>query len=401
MFLHIHTKDGHIVLPIGDDFEESKHPRAKNGEFAKTAGGGKGAQPETHKIDVASTLAQPMQIGSAAIKKLQTLVKNSHGGEEKKQLQIHLAATYLKKHQSLTKKGSANAAKAYTQFKKFPIEIQQEAQKKLGIAPAAAKEPAKPASAPVGKATTAELEKAKSKFGLPNPMDLDSIKEFNKKYTGENTPTTEEGLKEKVAAFKQIQANLENEKKEKAKKEMASLGEAATHFQQLASLEEAGAGTAKHWIDIAASKIKANGVKDITPGEAAHIVAYSSNAYAQTNKALRAGVMDEARWAHVKELNKALEKLPPYVGVTKRGAILKQSDIALYKPGMVVEERGFMSTSKSKPWNGTKFVVHGKTGRDISKLSTHPGEAEVLFRSGTRFKVVSNDGDTIELREMD
>lgn len=140
----------------------------------------------------------------------------------------------------------------------------------------------------------------------------------------------------------------------------------------------------------------------LNPVEAAQVIAYSGAYYREVNKQLRAGVMTEEQFKFAKSLNDALGKMPPYVGVTRRGTTLSNHEISLYKPGMIVEERGFMSSSKGTGFSGdVRFEIHGKTGRDIQKLSSHPGEAEVLFRAGTRFRVKSKVGTTITLEEVD
>ena len=39
--------------------------------------------------------------------------------------------------------------------------------------------------------------------------------------------------------------------------------------------------------------------------------------------------------------------------------------------------------------NGVFFVITSKTGKDVSKYSSHKEEAEVLFRPGTTFMIKS------------
>lgn len=155
--------------------------------------------------------------------------------------------------------------------------------------------------------------------------------------------------------------------------------------------------TAKDYAKTASSKLatlKSVGVDHgLTAAEAAHIVAYSGNSYIATNSQLRSGALTEATWGHVTSLNNALDKLPDHKGVVIRKAEITPSQAALYKVGMIVEERGFTSSSKSTGvWNGdTRYTITSKTGKDISRLSLSPNEQEVLFRSGTRFKVTKVD----------
>jgi hypothetical protein len=128
---------------------------------------------------------------------------------------------------------------------------------------------------------------------------------------------------------------------------------------------------------------------DLSLTDTSAIAAYSGSGYKQINKSLRAGAMHEHEWGYVNNLNSALEKLPKHVGTVFRKADVPADVLALYKPGMIIEERGFTSTSKSSSvWSGSsRYEIVSKTGRDISHLSTHPSENEVLFRSGTRFRV--------------
>ena len=54
------------------------------------------------------------------------------------------------------------------------------------------------------------------------------------------------------------------------------------------------------------------------------------------------------------------------------------------------------TTKKESPSFGGNVTmeIKGKSGRDISRLSHHSGEKEVLFPAGTRFKIVSRNEDT-------
>jgi hypothetical protein len=144
-----------------------------------------------------------------------------------------------------------------------------------------------------------------------------------------------------------------------------------------------------------------NAPAGMTAGELAHVSAYTGSAYGPVNKQLRAGVMDERTWDHTNRLNAALDKFPDHVGTVYRKATLHEN-AGLYRPGMIVEERAFTSTSKrSGTWHGaTHFEITSRTGKDVSRVSSHKGEAEVLFKSGVRFKVISNHGGRIKMEEM-
>jgi phage-related protein (TIGR01555 family) len=193
---------------------------------------------------------------------------------------------------------------------------------------------------------------------------------------------------------------------EQAKKEAADFEaslnspEAKEHYEALNGILS---GNAKAAIANAAKKLKTLGkaYEKMTPGDAAQVMAYSGSYYREVNNQLRAGIMTEEQYKFAASLNKALDTMPTYEGTTRRGATLSKEQVAMYKPGMIIEERGFTSTSTASGFGGnTRFEVKGKTGRDISKLSHYPGEAEVLFKAGTRFKVISNVDNKITLEEV-
>jgi hypothetical protein len=122
---------------------------------------------------------------------------------------------------------------------------------------------------------------------------------------------------------------------------------------------------------------------------------YTGSHYRGINEGLRDGVLTEDQWKFTKGVNRGLDKLPNYEGTVYR----KVSDpgnkiFNKYKVGTIVEERGFTSTSKRmKVWAGnTRYTIVSKTGKSVEHISPHKGsEAEVLFKSGTRFHVKKID----------
>ena len=108
-------------------------------------------------------------------------------------------------------------------------------------------------------------------------------------------------------------------------------------------------------------------------------------------------------------ISKGLKDLPKYNDIVYRGTHLSKKKFnELYLShvgGGVIEEKAFTSTSPSKdipmqflsydgiPKNHVKilFEIHGKNGRDISKISefngifTETNQKEVLFDKGTKF----------------
>jgi hypothetical protein len=288
------------------------------------------------------------------------------------------------------------------------------------------------------KATEAELKKAVKSTTLPinttAPAGVLVIKDFNDKYAGKDNLTPEQ-LNQKVQDYKDLQAVLPKltaeyeaqSKAEKAASEKKALDEAKKKIaekvaKQKAELEEqfaadptlklhyeaaealfGGKDAGASYAAAAANKVKAAGLsKYMSPADAIPIIAYSGSHYSQVNSQLRAGKMTEAQDKFRQSLNAGLDKLPSHNGTTYRKASLTPDQVALYEPGYVIEERGFMSTSKTQgTWSGShNFTIHGKNGKDIQKLSSHPSEAEVLFKSGSRFKVLSRQGTNIVLQEV-
>lgn len=169
-------------------------------------------------------------------------------------------------------------------------------------------------------------------------------------------------------------------------------------FNALSSVMSSGA--AESYMEAAKAKGPSVGLK---PSEAAWVIAYSYSAYAPLNKALRHGAKTQAQHDYAVGLNAALDKLPPHKGTTYRGSTVPSNIAALYQPGMIVEERGFTSTTTDpnmKFGGDFKFEVRSKTGRSIKALSNSPHEQEVLFKSGTHFRIVSNSGGKIVMEEV-
>ena len=161
--------------------------------------------------------------------------------------------------------------------------------------------------------------------------------------------------------------------------------------------------TAKSWLKAGEQRRGKIPGADLSKVEAAHIVAYSGNAYKKTNAQLRSGQLDPATYRHSKQLEKALSKLPAYDGTVYRKADLTEAQFSKYKTGSVTIERGFTSSSTEMgTWSGSyKYQIKSKTGRNITQLSSHPGENEVLFLPNTGFRVTKVSGNVIYMEEFD
>jgi uncharacterized protein len=134
----------------------------------------------------------------------------------------------------------------------------------------------------------------------------------------------------------------------------------------------------------------------LTPEEGAYVYMYTGRSYAPLNKQLRQGKLAKGTWEFVKGLNKALDKLPTYTGDVVRGTSI---DPSVYEVGMIIEERGFTSTSYESGFEGdVTYKIKSRTGKKVSHLSASPSESEVLFRAGSRFEVMAitkNDDQTV------
>ena len=105
----------------------------------------------------------------------------------------------------------------------------------------------------------------------------------------------------------------------------------------------------------------------------------------------------------------ALDRLPDQAGIFWRGMELGAEQQATYLPGRVVTWEAFSSTSRrsDKAYRrNTRLIIHGRRGKDIQAYSAHPGEDEILFEAGSRFRVLDvRDDDPavlkIEVEEVD
>jgi hypothetical protein len=143
-------------------------------------------------------------------------------------------------------------------------------------------------------------------------------------------------------------------------------------------------------------------------GELMALFIYTGGNYDVINAALR-GINLEGDWSWL-EANEqqrirreaysaeialgvaGLNRLPGFIGRVTRVIVLDGPLLESYKEGAVVQEPGFMSTTKGE--NGAStfagnavLEIQSKTGKFIGFLNTDPEEQEVLFAPGARFKV--------------
>lgn len=167
----------------------------------------------------------------------------------------------------------------------------------------------------------------------------------------------------------------------------------------------------KIFLDKAKAKIKGAYAR-LSAEAVAALIFYTSQSlgYQQINRLLRgqmtkfADAENKIGWNvaqakqdyqdHIKFINEALNKLPNYEGIVFRGSKVEQKQLAKYKVGQIITEKGFTSTSSNmavaQAFSGNVFyTIFSKTGKAIKDFSEFSGEDEVLFRSGTKFKVLA------------
>lgn len=139
--------------------------------------------------------------------------------------------------------------------------------------------------------------------------------------------------------------------------------------------------------------------KPLTDEETSAIKNYTNMYYRPMNQYLREGTEEISDVGKVKksieDVVQGLKKLPVWTKPCYRGIDLDEHSLIVLsemKAGDVLYMKAFSSTSKKKSLTfdmQVQFTIHGKTGRDVEKLSRHPEEKEVLFAPDSRFMVKS------------
>lgn len=129
---------------------------------------------------------------------------------------------------------------------------------------------------------------------------------------------------------------------------------------------------------------------------------YTGTGYLDLNDALRSTAVDASQHARIDAISNALQKLPMYRGTVTRGTDLPPEVLAQYRPGEVITEKAFLSTTtnpavaRSTAFTGNvEFRIFSNTGRDISSVSLFPDEREILFPAGTHFYIVDKTIDPL------
>ncbi len=165
-------------------------------------------------------------------------------------------------------------------------------------------------------------------------------------------------------------------------------------------------------------------VKDLKEFEKAFLSGYSLD-YDLFNKPLRGNLLDQsaagfgdAHTTRTENLISAMNGLKPFAGRTYRHDALFPGFAELNRVGAITTDLAFLSTTRTlntlKRVKGSGLpdvliIIDGKSGRFMKPLSAYsemldakstPDESEVLFKAGTRFRVVRRveraDFDTMD-----
>lgn len=148
---------------------------------------------------------------------------------------------------------------------------------------------------------------------------------------------------------------------------------------------------------------------------------YSTDKFQQVNSELRKGKTSRDTDRITSRVDAAIEKLPKRPGATARSFEISGPEgdriREMLKPGATFTDKAYMSTAtkalpadlaamkaKTPMKNHVTLRIDGTSGVDISKLSLNPGEAEIMYPRGTKFRVVkavhANGGVIAELEEI-
>lgn len=148
------------------------------------------------------------------------------------------------------------------------------------------------------------------------------------------------------------------------------------------------------------------------------IYKYTIDFYQEANTYLRNNFISEDKKYYenkgiksvIETLNEALDKLPSHKGTVFRGADLTTEQLETYRKALEsntpIVKNEFLSTSKNRYEafeRNTKYKITSKTGKSIEKLSYFKNEKEILFKVGTRFKILNvyEDSQGINRIEME
>lgn len=136
--------------------------------------------------------------------------------------------------------------------------------------------------------------------------------------------------------------------------------------------------------------------------ELAVIFGYTGGFYQHLNPALRNGYTDSDLESFTRTLDRGLDKLRDYSGWVYRGVTLPNSVKRQYVKGAIVSDLAYTSTGLNGGFFGSdQLHILSRTGKYIAPVSKSPSENEVLFKRGTKFKVIESHPDQLHPEMMD
>ncbi len=145
--------------------------------------------------------------------------------------------------------------------------------------------------------------------------------------------------------------------------------------------------------------LNANGKIDarrlgMTDPEIVALTSYTGGGYHQLNKSLRSWASAERDSVRNQKLTlqDALSRINDERGVFRRGTDLTEAQRKPYVVGKVIPAPAFTSASAGDGFGGnTRFIIHGRRGKNVVRYSQYPKEDERLFTADTRFKVLARE----------
>ncbi|PKH37850.1 NAD:arginine ADP-ribosyltransferase [Nocardioides alpinus] len=137
----------------------------------------------------------------------------------------------------------------------------------------------------------------------------------------------------------------------------------------------------------------------------------TDNGYDTMNNAMRGdGPIDPAVQSRIDATNRGLDQLPDHEGTTYRGTNLPDSVVDRINNGGNLSDGAFTSSSTRQDVaegfmnpgrdNPTRITIEGHSGSNVGPFSAARSEAEILFRGGTEFEVLSNTVGPDGIRQL-
>jgi len=140
------------------------------------------------------------------------------------------------------------------------------------------------------------------------------------------------------------------------------------------------------------------GSHGLSAADQAALREYTGPSYRDINAYNRGAPMSPEQAAHLEErsaaISTALGKLPPHEGTVYRGGSFSEDLLSRYKPGEILTEDAFTSTSRVRGFKGnTQFEIVSSNGKYIAPFAEprFRHQEEVLFDRGTQFRVLAHD----------